>query len=173
MTPEEVMARVGTMLPAATPAPAEQTRGAAVVILAREHVFDGLRALRDDTVLGFDALTDVTAVDYLGREPRFEVVYQLNCLTQHHRLRVKAPVPGDDPSIASVTPLWKAALWAEREVWDLFGIRFVGHPDLRRILMYPEFEGHPLRKDYPVNKRQPLVPERDPIRHPWYPGEGR
>src|SRR5262249_33583025 len=115
MTPEEVMARVGTVLPAATPAPAEQTRGAAVVILA----LDGRRALRADTVLGFDALTDLTAVAYLGREPRFEVVYHLNCLTQHHRLCVKAPVPGDDPSIASVTPLWKAALWAEREVWDL------------------------------------------------------
>jgi len=168
------MARVGTVLPAATPAPVEQTRGAAVVVLAREHVLDGLRALRDDAVLGLDALTDLTAVDYLGREPRFEVVYQLNSLTQHHRLRVKAPVPGDDPSIASVTPLWKSALWAEREVWDLFGIRFVGHPDLRRILMYPEFEGHPLRKDYPVNKRQPLVPERDPIRNPWCPrAEGR
>jgi len=157
------MARVGTVLPAATPAPVEQTRGAAVVVLAREHVLDGLRALRDDAVLGLDALTDLTAVDYLGREPRFEVVYQLNSLTQHHRLRVKAPVPGDDPSIASVTPLWKSALWAEREVWDLFGIR-----------LYPEFEGHPLRKDYPVNKRQPLVPERDPIRNPWYPrAEGR
>ena len=154
------MARVGTVLPAATPTPAEHTRGAAVVVLAREHVLDGLQTLRDDSVLGFDALTDLTAVDYLGREPRFEVVYQLNSLAQHHRLRVKAPVPGDDPSIASVTSLWKAALWAEREVWDLFGIRFVGHPDLRRILMYPEFVGHPLLKDYPAQKTQPLVEYR-------------
>jgi len=168
------MARVATLLPAAVPEPAEHTRGAAVVVVAREGIVDALRALRDDAELSLDALSDLTAVDYHGREPRFEVVYQLNSITHHHRLRVKAPVPGDDPSIASATPLWNAALWAEREVWDLFGIRFIGHPDLRRILMYPEFEGHPLRKDYPVNRRQPLVPERDPVREPWYPRvEGR
>jgi NADH-quinone oxidoreductase subunit C len=174
MTPEEVMGRVATLLPAAQPTPADQTRGAAVVVVAREGVLDALRTLRDDAQLGLVALSDLTAVDYLGREPRFEVVYELNSLTHHHRLRVKAPVPGDDPTIASATPLWNAALWAEREVWDLFGIRFIGHPDLRRILMYPEFEGHPLRKDYPVNRRQPLVPERDPVREPWYPrADGR
>jgi len=168
------MARVATLLPAAVPAPADQTRGAAVVVVARESVLDALRTVRDDAQLGLDALSDLTAVDYLGREPRFEVVYQLNSLTHHHRLRVKAPVPADDPTIASATPLWNAALWAEREVWDLFGIRFIGHPDLRRILLYPEFEGHPLRKDYPVNRRQPLVPERDPVRDPWYPrADGR
>jgi NADH-quinone oxidoreductase subunit C len=174
MTSDEVMARVATLLPAATPAPAEIARGQAVVTVAREGVLEALQTLRDDPVLAFDVLTDLTAVDYLGRVPRFEVVYQLNSLTHHHRLRLKAGVPGDDPQIASATPLWNAALWAEREVWDLFGIRFLGHPDLRRILMYPEFEGHPLRKDYPVDKRQPLVPERDPIRQPWFPRqEGR
>ena len=129
------MARVATLLPAAWPAPAEHTRGAAVVLVPRGGVLDALRTLRDDAVLALDTLSDLTAVDYLGRDPRFEVVYQLNSLTHHHRLRVKAPVPGDDPTIASATPLWNAALWAEREVWDLFGIRFTGHPDLRRILM--------------------------------------
>ena len=67
----------------------------------------------------------------------------------------------------SVSSLWKAANWLEREAWDMFGIRFADHPDLRRILMYEEFRGHPLRKDYPVAKRQPLVPERDPINNPW------
>jgi NADH-quinone oxidoreductase subunit C len=169
MTPEDLMARVATLVPAAHPAPPELVRGQAVVGVPREQILDALRTFRDDPVLALDALADLTAVDYLGREPRFEVVYLLNSLTHHHRLRVKAMLPGDDPSIASATPLWNAALWAEREVWDLFGIRFAGHPDLRRILMYPEFEGHPLRKDYPVNKRQPLVPERDPIRQPWYP----
>ena len=163
------MARVAVLLPSATPAPPERARGQAVITVAREHVLDALRAVRDDPQLSFDVLSDLTAVDYLPREPRFEVVYQLNSLTFHHRLRVKAEVPGDDPKIASATPLWNAALWAEREVWDLFGIHFVGHPDLRRILMYPEFEGHPLRKDYPVGKRQPLIPERDPIRRPWFP----
>jgi NADH-quinone oxidoreductase subunit C len=174
MTPENVLARVAIILPSASPAPPERVRGQAVITVPRESVFDALRTLRDDPELAFDALTDLTAVDYLPREPRFDVVYQLNSLAHHHRLRVKAGVPGDDPQIASATPLWNAALWAEREVWDLFGIHFAGHPDLRRILMYPEFEGYPLRKDYPVNKRQPLVPERDPIRQPWFPRqEGR
>ena len=154
MTPENVLARVATLLPSAVAA------------------LDALGTLRDDPELAFDMLADLTAVDYLPREPRFEVIYQLNSLTHHHRLRVKACVPGDDPQIASASSLWNSALWAEREAWDLFGIRFAGHPDLRRILMYPEFEGHPLRKDYPVNKRQPLVPERDPIRQPWFPRQG-
>ena len=163
------MARVGTVLPAATPAPAEQTRGAAVVILARELVLDGLRALRDDTVLGFDALTDLTAVDYLGKTPRFEVVCHLFSLSKRHRLRVKVPVPEDDCWAHSLTTLWKSANWLEREAFDMFGIRFEGHGDLRRILMYPEFEGHPLRKDYAYNRRQPLVPERDPVENPWPP----
>ncbi len=174
MTPDDVMARVATLLPSATPAAAELSRGQAVILVPRDAVLEALRALRDEPSLAFDVLSDLTAVDYLGRTPRFEVVYQLNSLAHRHRLRVKAGVPGDDPQIASATPLWNAALWAEREVWDLFGIRFVGHPDLRRILMYPEFEGHPLRKDYPLDKRQPLVPERDPIREPWFPRqEGR
>ena len=174
LTPDEIVARVTALAPDATAAPAELVRGQAVVVVPRERVLDALRALRDDSGLAFDVLADLTVVDYLGREPRFEVVYQLNSLSQHHRVRVKAGVPGDDPSIASATPLWNSALWAEREAWDLFGVRFVGHPDLRRILMYPEFEGHPLRRDYPVNKRQLLVPERDPIDRPWYPKqEGR
>jgi len=174
MTPDDVMARVAALLPSTTPALAELRRGQAVLTVPRDGVLEALRALRDDPTLAFDVLCDLTAVDYLGRTPRFEVVYELNSLTHHHRVRLKAGVPGDDAQIASATPLWNAALWAEREVWDLFGIRFVGHPDLRRILMYPEFDGHPLRKDYPVNKRQPLVPERDPIRQPWFPrSEGR
>jgi NADH-quinone oxidoreductase subunit C len=174
LTADEVMARVAALVPEATAASEELARGQAVVLVPRERALDALRALRDDTALAFDVLTDLTVVDYLGRAPRFEVVYQLNSLEHHHRLRVKVGVPGDDPTIASATPLWNSALWAEREAWDLFGVRFVGHPDLRRILMYPEFEGHPLRKDYPVNKRQLLVPERDPIKQPWYPKqEGR
>lgn len=164
------MARVTALVPSAEAAPADLARGQAVVSVPRGRALEALRVLRDDPELAFDVLADLTAVDYLGREPRFEVVYQLNSLARRHRVRVKVGVPGDDPTIASAAPLWNAALWAEREVWDLFGIRFAGHPDLRRILMYPEFEGHPLRKDYPVNKRQPLVPERDPIRRPWHPG---
>jgi len=90
-------------------------------------------------------------------EYRFEVVYHFYSSRHHHRLRVKVPLGAADPVVESLTGLWKGANWYEREVWDMFGIRFTGHPDLRRILMYDEFIGHPLRKDYPINKRQPLI----------------
>lgn len=141
--------------------------GDATIVVGRDGSLDVFRTLRDDEELAFTLLIDVTAVDYLGRTPRFEVVYHLYSLPHGHRLRVKIAVGEDDPTVPSLVPLWKGANWLEREVWDMFGIRFEGHPDLRRILMYPEFEGHPLRKDYPVSKRQPLVPERDPIDKPW------
>jgi NADH-quinone oxidoreductase subunit C len=88
---------------------------------------------------------------------RFVVVYHFFSLSLKHRLRVEVPVEETDAVVDSLTPLWGGANWLEREVWDMFGIRFRGHPNLKRILMYDEFEGHPLRKDYPVDKRQPLV----------------
>jgi NADH-quinone oxidoreductase subunit C len=138
------------------------------VVIRRDDAVEIFRTLRDDPTFAFNMLVDLTAVDFLGREPRFEVVYHLYSLTLNHRLRVKIRVPEDDATVPSVSSLWKSANWLEREVWDMFGIRFTDHPDLRRILMYEEFHGHPLRKDYPVNKRQPLVEERDPITNPWY-----
>jgi NADH-quinone oxidoreductase subunit C len=167
MTIPELLERVTSLVPDATPVPAEQTRGDAAVVVPRDRIADVLALLRDDAETRFDMLTDVTAVDYLGRTPRFEVVYHLYSITRNHRLRVKVQLAEADPTVATASTLWKSALWAEREVWDLFGIRFAGHPDLRRILMYPEFVGHPLRKDYELNARQPLVPERDPIAQPW------
>lgn len=88
---------------------------------------------------------------------RFVIVYHFFSLSLKHRLRVEVPVAEDDPEVDSLTPLWAVADWLEREVWDMFGIRFRGHPNLTRILMYEEFVGHPLRKDYPVNQRQPLI----------------
>lgn len=88
---------------------------------------------------------------------RFEVVYHFFSLSLKHRLRVKVPIEEPEGELDSLTPLWASANWFEREVWDMFGIRFPGHPGLKRILMYEEFQGHPLRKDYPVNKRQPLI----------------
>lgn len=127
-----------------------------------------MRFLRTDPVTRFEMLTDVTAVDYLGkREPRFEVVYHLYSLTKNHRLRLKVPVEEDESAceVASLVGEWKAACWMEREVFDLYGIRFSGHPDLRRILLYPEFEGYPLRKDYDLEHRQPRVPPREGRRH--------
>ena len=90
-------------------------------------------------------------------EARFVVTYHFYSLVHKHRLRLVVPVEENDAELDSVTPLWDGANWLEREVWDMFGIQFRGHPDPKRILMYDEFEGHPLRKDYPVNKRQPLI----------------
>jgi len=102
---------------------------------------------------------DLTAVDYLrlNKKPRFEVVYHFFSLEKRHRVRIKVPAETKDPEVDSLVPLWAGADWYEREVWDMFGIKFRGHPNLKRILMYEEFEGHPLRKDYPINKRQPLI----------------
>jgi NADH-quinone oxidoreductase subunit C len=91
------------------------------------------------------------------RGTRFAVVYHFFSTTHKHRLRLVVPVPQSAPEVETVSDLWPGANWLEREVWDMFGIGFRGHPDLRRILMYDEFEGHPLRKDYPVKKRQPLI----------------
>jgi NADH-quinone oxidoreductase subunit C len=90
-------------------------------------------------------------------DARFAVVYHFFSLPLKHRLRIEVFLQEDDPEVDSVTPLWAGADWLEREVWDMFGIRFRGHPNLKRILMYDEFVGHPLRKDYPVNRRQPLI----------------
>lgn len=143
--------------------------GDETIIVAPARWLEVHRTLRQQPEFAFDFLMDVTAVDYLGEEVRFEVVSHLYASTHRHRLRVKARVPEKDPAIASLTPIWRAANWLEREAFDMFGVRFEGHPDLRRILMYEEFVGHPLRKDYPFDKRQPLVPERDPIEQGWKP----
>ncbi len=105
----------------------------------------------------YTMLLDITCVDYLGREPRFEMVYHLLSLTAKHRLRIKVPLSESNLSIESLSSLWKNANWLEREVYDMFGVRFHGHPDLRRLFMYDGFEGFPLRKDYPLRKSQPRI----------------
>ena len=115
--------------------------------------------LRDER--GFEFLMDLTAVDHPDRKERFELVCHLYSFANNRRLRLKAPIGGENPSVASLTPLWSGANWFEREVYDMFGIKFEGHPDLRRLLMYEGFEGHPLRKDYPLRKRQPRLPHPD------------
>ena len=109
-----------------------------------------LELLRGAEGLRFSLLSDLTAVDRFPVEPRFEVVYQLLALEARQRLSVKARIPGDSPVIDSVVSLWPAANMLEREVFDLFGIHFNGHPNLSRLMMPDEWEGHPLRKDYPV-----------------------
>ena len=135
-------------------------RGDETIAVKRESLVETMRLLKEDPEFDFNVLMDLSAVDYLNfgeSRARFEVVYHLYSLVKNHRLRVKVQVEEEDPAVPSVTTLWPAADWYEREVWDMFGIRFDGHPNLKRILMYEEFSGHPLRKDYPVNKRQPLI----------------
>jgi NADH-quinone oxidoreductase subunit C len=115
--------------------------------------------LKTDPELDYNFLMDLTAIDglKLDKKPRFEVVYHFFSLSRRHRVRIKLPVDETQAEVDSVSGLWAGANWFEREAWDMFGIKFRGHPNLKRILMYEEFQGHPLRKDYPYNKRQPLV----------------
>jgi NADH-quinone oxidoreductase subunit C len=134
------------------------------LVLAPGRWKDVARFLKDDPQSDMAMLTDLTAVDYQDRDPRFEVVAHLYSLSRGHRLRIKARVgdrDGETVELDSLTELWGSANWLERECFDMFGVKFVGHPDLRRILLYPEFEGHPLRKDYPAEKIQPLLEYRD------------
>jgi NADH-quinone oxidoreductase subunit C len=115
--------------------------------------------LKVDPELDYNYLMDLTAVDclQLAKPYRFEVVYHFLSLAKKHRVRIKLPVEAGNPEVDSISSLWAGANWYEREVWDMFGIKFRGHPNLKRILMYEQFEGHPLRKDYPIRKRQPLI----------------
>jgi len=135
--------------------------GDATALVDAARIQEVLRFLRDDADCDFEMLSDLCAVDYLGETPRFEVVYHLYSVTKRKRLRVKARVPETACEIDTACDVWPSANWLEREVWDLYGIRFRGHPDLRRLLLYEEFEGHPLRKDYPKERRQPLVGPRN------------
>jgi NADH-quinone oxidoreductase subunit C/D len=132
--------------------------GDETVTVHRESWRDVMRFLRDDPALRYEFLMDLTAVDYLPQNAvsRYEVVAHLYSLTHNHRVRLKAPVTDGDARIDSLMPVWEGANWFEREVYDMFGLRFTDHPDLRRILLYDSFEGHPLRKDYPQEKEQPL-----------------
>jgi NADH-quinone oxidoreductase subunit C len=135
---------------------AQQPQGDAAVLIRPQFLVGVVEFLKKAQRLQFDVLVDITAVDYPERKPRFDVVYHLLSLSFNRRLRIKLAVDDGEP-VDSLTPFWGSANWLEREVWDMFGIRFAGHPDLRRILMYEEFQGHPLRKDYPIQKRQPRI----------------
>jgi NADH-quinone oxidoreductase subunit C len=121
--------------------------------VSRDEVPAIARVLRDRPELGFNFLAEITAVDYWPREPRFELVYILVSIPNKLRLRFKVRLDGADAHVATVSELWPAANWLEREVWDLFGIVFDGHPDPRRLLMPEDWEGFPLRKDSPVQIR--------------------
>jgi NADH-quinone oxidoreductase subunit C len=121
------------------------------VIVKRGKILNICKYLHDDTSLFLDHLQDLCGADYHGKkDPRFEVVYNLYSIKYHHKIRIRAQVPDNDPSIQSVTSIWAGANWHERECYDMFGIIFKGHPDHRRILLPEDWEGHPLRKDYPL-----------------------
>jgi NADH-quinone oxidoreductase subunit C len=123
-------------------------RGQTTVVVRRGALLDVLRFLKEEQ--GFTFLANLTAFDDWPDEPRFNVIYQLRELTRPSNLRLKVRLPGDDAVLPSVTGIHRMANWQERELWDMFGIKFTGHPDLRRILMPEDWEGHPLRKDYPL-----------------------
>jgi NADH/F420H2 dehydrogenase subunit C len=125
-------------------------RGEVTVVVKRDSIVEIGRFLRDDPEMAFDQLSDVCSVDYPEREERFEVVYHLNSIAHRRRIVLKAPVPEEDCEIDSVFPVWRSANFMEREVYDLMGIRFRGHPDPRRIFLPEDYDGHPLRKEYPT-----------------------
>jgi len=125
-------------------------RNEVTIYLPREAIREACSLLRDDANCPFNYLSDVTCVDWHPSEPRFEVVYHLLSIPNKERVRLKVKLNGDMPALDSVTSVWPSANYFEREVFDLFGVRFNGHPYLRRLLMPENWEGHPLRKDYPV-----------------------
>lgn len=132
-------------------------RGETTVVVRKEDIVAICAFLKGE--LGFNFLTDLCGVDYLGQTPRFMVTYQLYNIDTHTRLRIKTPVEENDARVDTVSGVWATANWLERECWDLMGITFNNHPDLRRILMPADWEGHPLRKDYPVQG-----PDREPYK---------
>lgn len=134
-------------------------RGDETVVVMRESFKEIAKFIKTDAEFQMSVLMDLTAVDglWMKWKPRFEAVYHFYSMEKNHRLRVKIKVDEKDAVVPTLTDLWPIANWFEREAWDMFGIKFEGHPNLKRILMYEEFVGHPLRKDYPINKRQPLI----------------
>ena len=131
------------------------------VTVSPEHIVEVCQTLRDS--YNVEMANSLTAVDYWPEQtPRFHVVYQFNSFSKKMRLEVRVPLDGNEPVINSVTSVYPNTNWFEREVWDMFGIKFKGHPDLRRVLLYEEFEGHPLRKDYQTLGELPRLPLRNP-----------
>ncbi len=137
--------------------------GDETAVVAPGQLLEIAGLLRDDPALAFDLPLDVTAVDYFSHPSprpcatRFEVIYHLRSLSHGHRIRLKVQLTAGAPQLPSLSPIWPGFSWYERETFDMFGIHFANHPDLRRLLLYPEFVGHPLRKDYPLRGYQPTM----------------
>jgi NADH-quinone oxidoreductase subunit C len=162
----------------------ESQHGDEIAWIKRDELANVAKWLRDDPAMAFDSPVFCTCIDRLDwrpvgvppdlawteDKPRFEVCYQLRSIAHKHRIRLKVGVTEQDARVPSLAELWPAFNWQERETFDMYGIRFDGHPDLRRIYLYEEFVGYPLRKDYPKEKRQPLVRRDDlpinPIKRP-------
>jgi NADH-quinone oxidoreductase subunit C len=135
-------------------------RGETTIVLPRKILRSVAERCREDAALRFDLLTDATCVDRYPHEPRYELNYHLVSIPRKDKIRLKVRLSGADPVVDTLCPVWPGANWLEREIFDLMGIRFTGHPDLRRVLLPDDFEGHPLRKDYPVEgyRDVPMVP---------------
>jgi NADH-quinone oxidoreductase subunit C len=132
---------------------ASEYRGDASLVLPAEKILAACQRMQG---LGFEMLSALTAVDYWPEEqPRFNVIYEFTSVSQQLRLEIRVPVPGINPTVPTVSSIYRNANWRERELWDMFGIKAQGHPDLRRILMPADWEGHPLRKDYPLGYEEP------------------
>lgn len=137
------------------------------MVVRPQDILAVMELLRHDGSLKFDMMMDLTVVDYLGAKnppayleglkARFEVVYHLYSVEMNQRIRIKAPLAAENPFLNSITGVWAGADWFEREAYDMYGVFFRGHPNLKRILLYEGFEGRPLRKDYQKMKRQPLI----------------
>ena len=160
MTPASVIDTLAPLVPGASYQPAESVDFATIYVPA-DQLLATCQALRDTPSLRFNVLVEVTCADFFPRDPRFEVVYHLLSIPNRVRLRLKVRT-GATQAIPTVQGIWPSAGWLEREVWDMFGIRFVGHPDLRRLMMPEEFTAHPLRKDYPLRGYQ-IFPDTQPI----------
>jgi NADH-quinone oxidoreductase subunit C len=154
MDSSALIAALQEAIPGAQFEPAPSIDLQTTLYIGRDDAPAVLRALRDRADLAFAFLAELTAADFWPREPRFELIYLLVSLTHRQRVRLKVRLHGNDPHITTVSDVWPAANWLEREVWDLFGIAFDGHPDPRRLLMPEDWDGFPLRKDYPVQIRK-------------------
>jgi NADH-quinone oxidoreductase subunit C len=154
--PKLPMPPLADALAAGTFEPVESRDDLPTVVVPPAALPEACRTLRDHPALKFEVCLDITAADHFPRRPRFDVVYTLVSLSNTLTLRVKVQLATEHDAVPTVSTVWPAANWLEREVWDLFGITFTGHPNLARLLTPDDWEGHPLRKDYPVQVKLPV-----------------
>jgi NADH-quinone oxidoreductase subunit C len=157
---ESALRRVAERFPAAVEHGYTQ-HGDETLVIGRAFLVDVAKFCKEDPELDLKLPISVTCVDWIGEEQRFELVYTLYSISKKQHLRLKVRVPESDPTVPSVTSVWRGMDYWERYCWDMYGVKFTGRGHVKRLWMYEEFVGHPLRKDYPLRGRQPLVAERD------------